>query len=126
MSVFSEISDVLLLVVHSVISVVRGNNPNGSAYNCLEIYSVFLINMPITRTTWFLFFLLAKLECIQGFCCNWLPQGGAAGIVSLLASIDHTGISVFRGIGENSSLQPTYLHSSLPPSTNEMPQFSIV
>lgn len=40
MSVFSEISDVLLLVVHSVISVVRGNNPNGSAYNCLEIYIV--------------------------------------------------------------------------------------
>lgn len=60
MSVFSEISDGLHLVVHSIISMVRGHNPNGSACNFLAIYCVILINMPIRGTIWSFFFAVTE------------------------------------------------------------------
>lgn len=117
MSVFSEISDGLHLVVHSIISMVRGHNPNGSACNFLAIYCVILINMPIKGTIWSFFSLLLKLECIQGFCCNWLPQGGAAGVVSPLASINHIGFDVFWGHGGKIfQSSEAYLLTLFPPS----------
>lgn len=122
MSVFSEISDVLLLVVHSAILMVRGHDPNVSAYNFLEIYCVFLINMPIRGSIWSLFYLLLKIKCIQGFCSDWLPRGGAAGVVSSLASINHVGLGVFWGHAGKyfSSLKYSvlsYLFALFPPSS---------
>lgn len=115
MSVFSETSDVLLLVMHSIISVVRGHDPNGSSYNFLEIYCMLLINMPIRGTIRSLFYLLLKLECILGFCCNSLPRGGTAGVVSLLVSINHVGFFWRHGAKYFSSLKTSYSHSSLLP-----------
>lgn len=123
MSVFSKISDVLLLVVYSVISVARGSNSNGSAYNCSEIYivcfSLICIDILIGITC-ILFFLLLKLECIQALqCCNWLPQGIVQQeLCPFWPPWITLGSVSFGDAGEYSSLQLAYLHSSLPPSPN--------
>jgi len=76
------------------------------------------LNMAIRGTTWSVFYFLLKLECIEGFCCDWLPQGGAAGVVSPLAIINHVGFGVFWGHGGVFWFSEAYLLVFFLPSPN--------